>query len=107
MSIITRPGRSLDEFRAERERADPEYRRAYLKIRVSVDIANAVTIGRTRKGWTQARLAAAIGTTESVISRIESGRHGVNTETLRRLANVLGVTFAIGPDPVLGEEQRP
>jgi ribosome-binding protein aMBF1 (putative translation factor) len=93
-----RVGRSLDEFMAE-QMHDPAFRAAYLKTRVAVEIANAVTIGRARKHWTQAQLAREIATTESVISRIESGRQHVSSATLRKLANALGVTFTIGPDP--------
>ena len=105
MPTTARIGRSLSDFAAE-QMLDPEFRAAALKVRVSVDIANAVTVGRARKGWTQARLAAEIGTTDSAISRIESGRHGVSTETLHRLANVLGITFSIGPDPSPEGEPR-
>ena len=39
-----------------------------------------------------------MGTTKSVISRIESGQHRVSTETLRRLAEALDGHALIGFD---------
>jgi ribosome-binding protein aMBF1 (putative translation factor) len=92
-------GQSAVDANAERLR-DPVYRAAWLKLRVSEDIARTIIGGRVAKGWSQARLAHEINTTGSVISRVESGHHKVSVETLRRLANALDVTFTIGPDPI-------
>ena len=80
---------------------DPAYRRAYLRMRVAHQIAKTVILARGERRWSQARLAAEIGTTQSVVSRLESGQHKVSVETLRRIANALDVTFIIDPDGVL------
>ena len=44
---------------------------------------------RARLGLSQRDVAERMGTTASVISRIESGQHRTSTETLRRVAEAL------------------
>lgn len=78
---------------------DPEFRSAWIESRVREHIAATVILARARLGWSQSRLAREIGTTQSVVSRIESGTHKVSADTLHRLANALGVSFTIDPDP--------
>jgi len=46
---------------------------------------------RLRKGWSQARLAEEIGTSQSHIARIERGTENLAIETCRRLTEALGV----------------
>jgi transcriptional regulator with XRE-family HTH domain len=89
-------GRTLEEFQAELLR-DPEQRAAAKKIHVSVGVANAVTIGRARKGWNQSRLALETNLPVSLIAAIESGRDNSTVETLTRLAEALEVSFVIEP----------
>jgi transcriptional regulator with XRE-family HTH domain len=55
---------------------------------------------RTRRGVSQKRLAIRAGTTQSVISRIETDGVSPSVETLRELLHLLG------EDLVLGTEQR-
>ncbi len=45
---------------------------------------------RTEKGWTQAQLARAIGTSQSAIHRIEKGRQNVSLEITKKLSRALG-----------------
>jgi transcriptional regulator with XRE-family HTH domain len=92
-----RIGRSLQDFRADLERQDPEYAAAAERLGTSVVIANMVTASRARLAMTQDELAVQMGTTKSAISRLESGRHLPNIDTVQRLANVLGVTVVIQP----------
>lgn len=47
---------------------------------------NFVAAWRERKGWTQAQLAEAIGTTNSVVSLLESGDRQLSPKWLRRIA---------------------
>jgi transcriptional regulator with XRE-family HTH domain len=47
-------------------------------------------------GITQKELAGRMGTSHSVISRIESGRHQVSPATLRRPARALDVKLVFG-----------
>lgn len=70
---------------------DPKSRasqaRARLEVRLAVEIARA----RERCDMTQKQLAKALGTTQSVISRIENGDQNMTLETLGRLAEALGL----------------
>jgi len=46
---------------------------------------------RKEKGISQVRLAKETGMHQSVISRIESGKHAISINVLNRIARVLGV----------------
>jgi transcriptional regulator with XRE-family HTH domain len=59
------------------------------------EIAEQVILGRTFKNMTQRQLADAIGTSESQVSVIESGKHLPSATTLQRLGMVLDVTFTL------------
>ena len=63
----------------------------------SEEIARAVVQARTAHAWSQRRLAEILGTSNTAVSRIESGRHGISLATLQRLADVLGIRFTIEP----------
>jgi ribosome-binding protein aMBF1 (putative translation factor) len=93
---------SHDEF-ASRHRSMDKYAhrrpQTWVERRVFDEIARLVTATRIEYGWTQARLARAAGTTTAVIGTIEAGQQRVDVELLARLANVLGITFEIAPDP--------
>lgn len=45
---------------------------------------------RTEKGWTQAELAAAIGSSQSAIHRIEKGRQNISLDLTKKLSRALG-----------------
>lgn len=45
---------------------------------------------RTEKGWTQAQLAEAIGSSQSAIHRIEKGRQNISLEQTKKLSRALG-----------------
>lgn len=100
-----RIGRTLQEFREELEGQNPEYAAAAERLGASVAIANAVTANRARLAMTQDQLAALLGTTKSAVSRLESGRHLPNIDTVQRLADVLNVAFVI--QPAQGTAARP
>lgn len=46
---------------------------------------------RLGKGWSQAQLAKALGTSQSHVARIERGTENLAIETCRRLCGVLGI----------------
>ena len=49
---------------------------------------------RAKKGWSQADLAKAVGSSQQVISRYESGVNEPKAEILKRLSKALGVTIS-------------
>ena len=48
------------------------------------------------KGLSQEQLAELVGTSHSQISRIESGRHRTNLDTLSRIAQALDMRMVVG-----------
>jgi ribosome-binding protein aMBF1 (putative translation factor) len=67
-----------DEFVKEYEELAPEY-----------DLARSIISLRIKKGMTQKELADRMDTTQSVISRLESGRAKPSLATLEKLAKAL------------------
>ena len=53
---------------------------------------------RMLAGWTQQELAARMGTSHSVISRIEGGQHATSVRTLARLADAFETHLVVGFD---------
>ena len=51
---------------------------------------------RMDKGLSQEELAELVGTSHSQISRIESGRHRTNLDTLSRMAHALDLRMVLG-----------
>jgi ribosome-binding protein aMBF1 (putative translation factor) len=58
-------------------------------------IARQVMHARVSADLTQKQLAARIGTTASVICRLESGQHKMSVETLARIAFALDLPFEV------------
>ena len=56
-------------------------------------VALAVVALRGELGLTQAQFAEKVGTTQSVVARLESGRHPVRVEMLRRIADACHVSW--------------
>src|SRR5215470_1476910 len=63
-------------------------------------MADRVRRARTAAGLTQAELAQRIGTTQSAVSRLESGRLLPTLAVLERVATATGrpITIVLGPD---------
>jgi transcriptional regulator with XRE-family HTH domain len=87
--------RATDAAR-RRARRSAAYRREQRRLAPYEEIARLVIKHRLERGLTQQELAERMGTSHSAISRIESGRHTTSAETLRRLAQALGVRFVMG-----------
>ncbi len=45
---------------------------------------------RTKRGWTQQRLAEEVGTNQGNIARIESGKYNITLDRLQEIAGALG-----------------
>lgn len=89
-------GESASEGAARRAARSKEYREHAAKLAPYRVIARAVILGRTDKGLTQDQLGAALHTTGSAISRIESGTRPVTMDTLGKLGAALDITFVVG-----------
>lgn len=68
---------------------DPALRAEYDKLQPEFAMIQAVIDARVKKGVTQKELAQRIGTKQSVISRLESGRANPSVAFLKKLAQAL------------------
>jgi len=77
------------EAQAEAIRKLPCYREVTREFKIEYSIAQELSKARKDADLTQGQLAAIMGTTQSVVSRIESGVN-VSVETLARYADACG-----------------
>lgn len=66
--------------------ADREVRAAYDALAGEVDLARELIAARVRAGLTQAEVAERMGTTQSVVARLESGARMPSVNTLLKFA---------------------
>ncbi len=69
---------------------EPRYRAAYDALTPEFELAKALIRARLRAGLSQAELARRMGTTQSVIAKLESGKSLPSTRTLHRYARATG-----------------
>ena len=90
-----------------RRARNPEYLAELERLMPFERIARMVIQRRSKRGWTQKELAERMGTSHSVISRIESGQHQTSVETLKRLAVAFDTHLVVGfqdePDTAISE----
>ena len=79
----------LKEFMAK-SLADPEVKREFDALEQEFAIASELIRARTRAGLSQADLAQRMGTSQSAIARLESGRTLPSAKTLIRFAEATG-----------------
>ncbi|QIK38096.1 helix-turn-helix transcriptional regulator [Caldichromatium japonicum] len=70
--------------------ADPLVRQAFDELAPQYAVARVLIEARARAGLSQAELARRMGTTQSVIARLESGRTAPSLRTLQRYAESVG-----------------
>jgi ribosome-binding protein aMBF1 (putative translation factor) len=81
-------GMSLDEVFARSEK-DPRWAVAYEQADIEVRLAVQIARARQKAKLTQSQLAKAVGTTQSVISRIERADQNLTLGTLAKIAGAL------------------
>ena len=70
--------------------ADEEFRREYEALEEEFSIAAQLIEARTKANLTQEQVARRMGTTQSVVARLESGHPLPSLRTLRRYASAVG-----------------
>lgn len=78
-----------------RQMKDPEFKREYDALEEEFALLTSLIRARSRAGLTQEELAERMGTTQSVIARLESGRTRPSTRTLERYAKATGSKLRI------------
>src|SRR5271154_7547059 len=80
-------------------RKDPEYVAAYDALEEEFALASALIKARGDADMTQEQVAAAMGTTQAVVARLESGRVRPSTRTLERFAKATRTRLRIRFEP--------
>lgn len=81
-----------------RWREDSEFVKEYDALEEEFALANALI--RARADLSQAELAKRMGTSQSAIARLESGRSRPSTRTLRKFAEATGMKLRFVFEPV-------
>lgn len=79
---------------------DPEFRAAYDALEDEFALAAALIEARGAADMTQEQVAAAMGTTQAGVARLESGRIRPTTRTLERYAKATGNKVRITFEPL-------
>ena len=69
---------------------EPGFREEYDALEEEFSLARELIEARCRKGLSQAQVAKRMGTTQSVIARLESGAQMPSMKTVQRYAAALG-----------------
>ncbi|HNC53260.1 MAG TPA: helix-turn-helix transcriptional regulator [Accumulibacter sp.] len=83
------------KFLARAQKRDG-FAEAYEALELEYQLANQMLDARARAGLTQEAVAERMGTTRSVISRLESaGKHAPSLATLKRYAKAVGCDLQV------------
>jgi ribosome-binding protein aMBF1 (putative translation factor) len=85
-------------------RKEPEYVAAYDALDDEFAVASALIRARGEAAMTQEQVAKAMGTTQAVVARLESGKTMPSTRTLERFAKATHTRLRISFEP---ERRRP
>lgn len=86
---------------------DPEFAAVWEDARDEFSIAREIIRTRVAAGMSQKELAEKIGTTQSVIARLESGSHMPSVSTLKRVAEATHAKLRIELIPADDESHIP
>lgn len=77
--------------RVAKRMSDPAFAQAWKESELEYNISRNIIKNRVERGWSQSELAKRMSTTQSVISRIESGDSNMTIKTLASVAAALGI----------------
>jgi transcriptional regulator with XRE-family HTH domain len=92
---------NLDDYVAEREARDPEFKAALEEMRPQFEFRLALVTARIEGGLTQRDLALRLGVKQSALARWEAGQTMPTLDTLFRVAKTLNLDFTVTPDEPL------
>lgn len=79
---------------------DPATKAEYDALAQEFDTARELIAARARAGITQAELALRMGTTQSAIARLESGKRTPSIDTVQRYARAIGCRAVVRLEPL-------
>ena len=85
---------SFEKYLAEQMK-NKEFKKAFEEEGRRLEVAYKILQLRKKKKLSQKELAKKMNTTQSVIARMESGGQNFTTDTLQRIADVLGYNLKI------------
>jgi len=88
------------EEAAARWKKNPKFVEAYDALEEEFALASALIDARAAADMTQEQVAAAMGTTQAVVARLESGRVMPSTRTLKRFAKATKTKLRIRFEPI-------
>lgn len=99
------PSVPLEEVFAQSQK-DPSWKALYEKADLDMRVSLQIVRARERAGLTQGQLAKAIGTTQSVVSRIEGADQNLTVTTLHKIARALSCELVLELHASAGSEKR-
>lgn len=75
--------------------ADSATRAAYEALAPEFETAREMVAARSRAGLTQEQVAARMGTTQSTVARLESGKRPPSLRTVQRYAQAVGARAVV------------
>ena len=75
--------------------ADPATHAEYVSVASEFAMARELIAARSRAGLTQGEVAERMGTTQSVVARLESGRRAPSMRTVQRYAQAVGTRAVV------------
>ena len=78
---------------------EPSYKQAYDALEDEFTLVSVLIEARAKAEMTQEQVAKAMGTTQAVVARLESGRSKPSTQTLQRFAKATGMKLKISFEP--------
>jgi len=78
---------------------DPAFKAEYDALEDEFSLARELIEARTRAGLSQAELAQRMGTTQSAIARLESGKFPPSMRTIVRIAAATGTRAVVRLEP--------
>jgi ribosome-binding protein aMBF1 (putative translation factor) len=78
---------------------DPKYAAAYASLDKEFSLAASLIKARSDADLTQEQVAKAMGTTQAVVARLESGKVRPSTRTLERFASATHTRLRISFEP--------
>lgn len=91
--------KSLDQLKTKLLK-NPQTRAEYDALAGKFETVRELIAARTQAGLTQSDVAQRMGTTQSVIARLESGKRAPSLRTAQRFAQAVGARAVVRIEPL-------